>query len=198
MYSRTLAFRPVKSPEEFEEYALRGSRTAMQLRNNLVAFDATEQEFRALFKLQSAFDEQYGIYRGMSSPEQGRVRAAAQRELMDQFKATLGETRFAEYQRSTDFNCRQTSQLVARLALPPETVNEGYAVQQEIQRKIADVGRNAVSAEERFAQRSALAAEAEAKITAKLGTAGYEAYKQYGGSWLQRLTPPPAQRAKAP
>ena len=34
-------------------------------------------------------------------------------------EVALGADRFAEYERATDYNYRQTSQLVARLELPP-------------------------------------------------------------------------------
>jgi hypothetical protein len=42
-----------------------------------------------------------------------------------------------------------------------------------------------------FTLRPALAAEAQTKVTDALGSHGYEAYKQYGGNWMQQLQPRP-------
>jgi hypothetical protein len=188
-------FAAVLTPQELEDYNLRDSRTAVQLRNNLAAFNPTEQEFRTLFKLQSAFDEQYGqMGPGMSS-DQMRARSEAQRQLNEQIKAALGGERYADYQRSTDYNFRRTTQLVARLNLPPETANELYALQQSVQQQAMDARRMATSPSERTAQLSALATDAEAKLLAKLGPSGLEAYQQYAGSWLNNLAPrPPVKR----
>jgi hypothetical protein len=182
-------FAGVLSPQELEEFDLRASQTANQLRYTLQAFNATEQEFRALYTLQSAFDEQNPPLRTGMSQEQMRARTEAQRILSESISATLGAERYAEYQRATDFNYRRTTQLVARLELPPETANEIYAVQQDIQRRAAAL--RSVQAPDRLTQLTALAAEAETKIAAKLGPRGFEAYKQNGATWLQNLAPRP-------
>jgi hypothetical protein len=185
-------FAGVLSPQELEDYDLRTSNTANQLRYNLSAFDPTEQEFRTLYKLQSAFDEQWAPYRGMGmqSEDQMRARGEAQRQLTDQIKAALGGARYAEYQRATDYNYRQTTQLVARLELPPEAAIQVYAVQQDIQDRMRNYQAMPPN-DERLSQFSALATEAQTRITAVIGPKGYEAYKQYGGSWLQNLAPRP-------
>lgn len=178
------------SPAELEDYDLRTHRVANQLRNTLIGFNPTEQEFRALYKLQSAFDAQHGPLRGPISPDQMTVRSAAQRELNEQIKTLLGPERFADYARASDFNFRRTTQLVARLQLPPATANEVYAIQQDIQRRAnATRADSSLSGADRMAELGALASEAEARITAQLGARGFEAYKQNGGTWVQSLAP---------
>ena len=127
-----------------------------------------------------------------------RDRSTAQRQLTEDIKTTLGEQRYAEYQRSTDGNYQQTARLVARLELPPETANQVYTVQQDMQQRVRtlQMDRNLAPAD-RNTQLAALATEAQAKITATLGPRGYDAYKQYGGSWLQQLQPRPTLPARA-
>lgn len=194
----------VLTPQELEDYDLRTSNTANQLRNNLVAFDATEAEFRALYKLQSAFEERFNISSivGLPSDQQSallRQRSDAQKQLGEEIKGALGDGRYVEYQRATDYSYRQTTQLVARLDLPVETANQVYTVQQDIQQRVRTLqtDRNLTPAD-RTAQLAGLAAEAEAKITSSLGPRGYEAYKQVGGQWLQQLQPRPVPSAPAP
>jgi hypothetical protein len=185
----------VLSPQQLEDYDLRMSNTANQLRYNLVAFDPTEQEFRTLYRLQSAFDEQWGMFRGNQSEEQMRARSDAQKLLNDQIAGALGPARYADYQRATDYNYRRTTQLVARLNLPPETANNLYTVQKEFEQRRNDLYRSGGSASAPT-QGAVLQQEAVARVTTILGDAKHvEAYEQYGGSWLRNLAP---QRPRAP
>ena len=189
----------VLSPEEFEAWQLRNSDTSRNLRAQLSAFNPTEQEFRAIYQQQAEFDERFGRNFGTMSQEEMQRRGEAQQQLNERIKAALGPVRGAEYERANDHYYRQTSQLVARLALPPETTNQIYDIQKEMQgrsRALFSSGTNAlVDREKDFAQ---LAAEAQAKVTAILGPRGFEAYQQYGGSWLQTLRPRPRPAAGAP
>ncbi len=181
------------TPQELEDYDLRTSNTANQLRYSLTAFDATEQEFRTLFQLQQAFNDRIGTqYGGPLSQDEMKARSDAQKQLNDDIKAAFGDARYAEYQRANDYNFRQTSQLVARLQLPPETTNEIYALQQDIQQRARTIQTNrALTQDDRTQQLAALVDEVRTKLTPGLGESGFEAYKQYGGSWLQNLQPRP-------
>ena len=192
----------VLSPEELEAYDLRASPTANQLRYNLTAFDATEDEYRAIFKVQRAYDEQLRdlaptLGSGPLTPEQSRARQTIQEQLNADLKAALGDQRYADYQRAMDYNYRQTTQLVARLNLPPQTANELYAVQKEMEQRrmnfAASANGTALTREQAMDQMTALQQEATARVTSALGgnAAALEAYKQYGGSWLANLVPRP-------
>jgi hypothetical protein len=176
----------VLTPQELEDYDIRSSNTANSLRNQLTAFNATEGEFRALFRLQSAFDAQWGQMYATPSQDEMRARSAAQGELNKQIEAALGPQRYADYQRSTDYSYRQATTLVARLELPHETADQLYAVRKDIEDRMR-------TAPMPPAQRAALAEEATAKVSALLGPRGFEAYKQNGGQWLQNLVPRPSQ-----
>src|SRR5262249_89635 len=101
---------------------------------------------------------------------------------------------YAEYQRATDYGYRQTTQLVARLNLPPETANSLYAIQKEFEDRRTTLYRiNAGNPEEVAAQSAALQKEAVDRIAPILGDASrVDPYKQYGGNWLNNFTPRPA------
>jgi hypothetical protein len=171
----------------------------------LVAFNATEQEFRALFKLKSAFDDQFGNYRGGASEEQMRARSEAQKQLNEQIKVALGPERYTEYQRAIDYNYRQTTQLMARLNLPAETANTLYAIQKEFEQRRNDLFRSSGPPgtpgwDNLIQQATALQQEAVGRIAPVLGTTQHvDAYKQYGGSWITNLVPrPPPPSARPP
>src|SRR5262249_43095041 len=117
------ALAAVLSPAELEEYDLRSSNTGRSMRSDLIAFNPTEEEFRAIFKLRQAFDEQFNNFYGpgMPSQEQMRQRSDAQNLLNDQIKPLLGSDRGADYERAINYDYRRASQLIARLELPADT-----------------------------------------------------------------------------
>lgn len=187
----------VMSPAEFEEYKFRSSNTAQQLRANLRAFDATEQEYRAIFQLQEAFDEQYST-RYMSGPmsqEEMRARSDAQRKLTEDIKAALGPDRALEYERAIDSRYRQATQLVARLELPPENAVGLWNVQKEFEQRMRTTltGAGPMTAADRNQMLATMQQEAVAKVTSLLGgdPSRVDIYKQNGGQWLQNLAPRP-------
>lgn len=125
------------------------------------------------------------------------ARNEAEKNLTTQIKNALTPDRAAEYDRANDYNYRRTAQLVTRLELPPETLNNLYAVQKEFELRRNDVYRASPNAAERTAQLTALQQEAITRVTPLLGNAAYvDTYKQYGGSWLQNLVPrqPPGKK----
>ena len=181
------------SPQELEEFDLRSSNTASQMRYNLATFKPTEAEFRAIFKLQSVLDEQFPMPQGSYTTEQLAPRRAAEKELQPQIQALLGPDRYTDYQLATDPKYQQVNRLVARLDLPAATSIQVVNVQETTQQQASALRRNRdLTPDQRNAQIAALAQQAQAQLTAALGASGYEAYKDYGGGWLRNLQPRPA------
>jgi hypothetical protein len=181
------------TPQEFEEFQLRSSNTANQLRGQLGSFNTTEAEFRALYKAAAAIDEKYGTagsFGGARNPGDYQNRQA---DMLAQAKAVLTPERFADYKLATDPQSRQVSSLVARLELPPATTQQVVSLQQDVQARARAIQTNrALSVADRTAQLTALQQEATAKLTTTLTPRGLEAYKQNGGYWLDSLKPRPA------
>jgi len=178
------------TPQELENYELRSSSTANNLRSQLALFNPTEEEFRAIFKLQQAFDEKYGSANLVSNPELFRQRQVQQQELLTQVKAVLSPERVADYQQASDPAYQMVNRLVARLELPASAATQVVTVQQEITKRASTVRSDkTLSTEVRNMQLNALAQEATSRLTTTLGTRGLEAYKQYGGQWVQSLVP---------
>jgi len=176
-------------PQELVEYDLRTSETAGALRDKLSAFSPTEAEFRAIYRLTQPFNEQFGNDGGPPSSDQMRRRDEAEILLTEQIKSVLTPDRAVEFEHAIDSGYRQTSQLVARLELPPEITGQVYAVQKDAQQRLSACYRDqTLSLEQRTQQLAALRQEVEAKLTPMLGAQGLEAYRQYGGSWMRNLT----------
>lgn len=197
-------FAAVLSPQELEQYDLRAGRTAVMLQYRLAGFDPSEAEYRALYNLQSAFDAQYGQMYGPMSPDEMRARMAAQNQLQADIATALGPDRFAQYERASDYSYRQTTDLVARLQLPPATADNLYALQKEYQQKATDLY-NQVRGQpvDRTAMQQQLAQlqqEATARVSTLLnGNAeAIDAYQRYGGQWLRGFAPSVPVRGGAP
>jgi hypothetical protein len=186
------------TPQELEEYDLRSSATASQLRSRLAAFKPTEEEFRAIYKLQKAMDDELGGAYAQTS-EQSRLRTEKQRELEKQIAAILPPDRAAEYQLATDPMYNQVSRIAARFNLPTQAVREVVTVQKDVQQRVQALRTQAdLPAEQRNQQLAALQQEAQNKVSAALGSRAFEAYKEYGGQWLTNLVPRPRPAQPAP
>lgn len=185
------------SPQELQEYKLRASNTANSLRDMLSAFEPTEEEFRALFKLREPIEEKYGSNTGMLPSDQSmRDRSAAEREANTQFKATLSPERAEAFERTTDFNYRRTSQFIARLDLPAGTADRVWQTQKQFEQRRNDIFKSATP-EQRTQLLTALQQEAVATIAPMIGgERNIDVYKQYGGTWLQSLVPQPRPATK--
>lgn len=180
------------TPQEFEDFQLRSSNTANQLRGQLGSFNTTEAEFRALYKAAAAIDEKYRTA-GTRNPGDYQNRQA---DMLTQAKAVLTPERFAAYNLATDPQSRQVSSLVARLELPPATTQQVVSLQQDFQnRQRALITNRELTPANRAAQQAALLQEATAKLSTTLTPRGLEAYKQNGGQWLESLKPRPAPTA---
>lgn len=181
------------SPKEFEEYELRTSSTANNMRYQLSPFNPSEQEFRTIFALQKAFDDQYRGSQygpGEQTREQMQQRSEAQKQLTQDIKAALGPERGADYERSIDGNFQQISRITQRLNLPQDAAVSVWNLQKETEQRVAALRQDrSLPPDVRNQQLSTLNAEVTAKVTAALGQSGYDAYKQYGGYWLQNIQP---------
>jgi hypothetical protein len=181
------------TPQEFEDYQLRSSNTANQLRGQLGSFNTTEAEFRALYQAAVAIDEKYGTAGPFGGPRNPADYQNRQADMLAQAKAVLTPERFADYKLATDPQSSQVSRLVARLELPPATTQQVVSLQQDIQTRARAIQTNRdLPAADRAAQLTALQQEATAKLTTTLTPRGLEAYKQNGGYWLESLKPRPS------
>lgn len=183
------------SPRELEDYDLRTSSTAMQMRSSLGSFNPSEAEFRTIYKLQTELNERFPAT-GLSAAtavDMMRQRGEAQTQINAQIQAALGPERGADYARSTDYNYQAIDRVAQRLDLPKTAAIEAWTVQKDIQARARALQLDQdLTPETRSAQLAALSAEATTKFTTALGPRGFEVYQQNGGAWLQTLQPRPA------
>jgi hypothetical protein len=176
------------TPEELADYNLRSSLTATQLQFRLSAFKPSESEYKQIYSLQRAFDDQYGI--GDLTPDEEKRREDARSLLLEQVKTALGPDRFSEYQITTDPAYRSTQYFVNGSGLPSETAGQLVSIQREITQKVSTVKNDtALSPEQRDAQLLTLSLQANAQLTTVLGAEALPRYKNSIGGWVNRIQP---------
>lgn len=95
----------VLPPAELEEYLLRFSRVANDLRNDLIAiryFNTTPDEFRAMFRATDSIDQRLQMLAGATDYASVQERDALIKQRTEALKLALGTKRYEEYVRLHD------------------------------------------------------------------------------------------------
>lgn len=182
------------TPQELEEYELRNGTTAMAMRMQLGAFEPTEAEFRAIFRLRNEFAQQYGSTTPVgATPAEIQARREAERRVTEQIQAALGPARAEDYLRKADYTYVQTGKIIERLQQPRENVDAVMAVSRDIVARARTLEADrSLSGPARSSTQAALYEEAARRLTPLLGgSTGFEVYRQYGGTWLESIKPRP-------
>jgi hypothetical protein len=187
----------VLSPQEFEDFQMRLSQTAMTLRTQLSGFDPSEDEFRKVFFEKKRFDDEFSMFTaGTEDKEAKAKREQAKKELDERLKQSLGEDRFKAYERGQDWNYQQLARIADRNQLGNEAANKVYDMKKlaedEAKRIRAD---KSLTPEQRSAALLGIRTETENSIKPILGEKGYKSYETQGAWWLKSISPdktPPA------
>jgi len=177
------------TPEEIEEYHLRNSETANNLRAQLSGFDPTEEEFRQIFRLQKTLDDTFNDAFNPSDESKAEARARAQSEaqeaVADEVRKTLGDKRFAEYQRVQDNDYKSLLQFADRFEVPKEVAGKVYdmKLEAERQRQRLDSDPN-LTDEQRQNGLNAIGRETQRSIAQTMGAKLFNTYKRSSGQWM--------------
>ncbi|CAM2934620.1 hypothetical protein [Rariglobus hedericola] len=186
------------TPEERQDYDLRMSNTAQQLRWKMTQYDATEAEYLAIFPLQKAFDEKYNPrnndpygYSEQPPRDQNywKERQAAEKQLQEQIKSMLGEQRYADSLRNQENDYQQLEAATRRLELPADTPTRLYALRDTASASVEQIAANTnLATDQKKEALAALASRTRDQVRSALGNEGAEAYfKNNGMGWLKEL-----------
>lgn len=181
------------TPQELEQYELRTSQTASQLRYDLDGFEPSENEFRAIFKLRKEREEDLAsVYDPDDKASQDRRTKAAE-EVDQQVKAQFGEARFEEYKLAQDWSYKELARLADRVGLPKDAAKSVYDLKKVAEDQVKKVREDKTLSNEQRAQAlQAIRAETEKTVVATLGgEKNYNRYKSRGGYWVSNIAPTP-------
>jgi hypothetical protein len=182
----------ILTPEQLQQWDMRNSDMANQLKSDLSAFDPNEDEFRALFQYKQAQED----LNPQSDPDgdappltadQRQANADKQRALDDELAQTVGTNRVAEYKLEQDYSYRS----LIDSGVPKESVFKLDEMKQQAQ-DAANKIRNdkSLSDDDRSAALSAIRTETQNSINDLLGAKPAKRYSSNGGWWLNNLAPP--------
>ena len=179
----------ILSPQELEDYELRLSQTARNLRWQVQFFNASEDEFRKIFKLQKGFDEQYaGDQPDPDDRESMKKWKEADTVLHEAQKAALGETRYTAFTRGQDYEYQRLTQLAAREGLSVDVADKVYDIRQAVEKERDRLNSDkSLTREERRAGLQEIKSTVEKSVTQILGEKNYVKYRNNGASWLNEM-----------
>jgi hypothetical protein len=127
----------VLNPEQLEEYLLRYSATAEQMRDQLRGFGADADEFRRVFRARDAYEQQVAALGNDAASAVRREELARVRD--EALRQALGPERFAFYQASQSPSFRQAQEQVEQRGAPPEKVLPIFRVNEAVQQETARI-----------------------------------------------------------
>jgi hypothetical protein len=171
------------APEELLDYQLATSSMARSLRSELSGFTTSEQEFREIFRKRQQVDDAMMDLQG-NDPEANRKRMEAHQQMDQELRTMLGEQRYAEYQRSRDWQYRNLTRLARDNGLPPDTAGKAYDMTQLAMQEASRIrSQRDLPREERDAQLKQMQAELDGAMGKLLGPEVYTRFQRnYGGA----------------
>jgi hypothetical protein len=128
----------VLNPEQLEEYLLRYSSTADQMREELRGFGANADEFRRLFRVRDNFDQQIAAITGVDDASVARRNELAR--LRDEaVRREIGPERFALYQLSQSPLFREAQEFTEQRGAAPEKVLPILRIKQAVAEETARI-----------------------------------------------------------
>lgn len=176
----------VLTPAELEDFEMRNSPMLARTRTALTLMDATEEEFRAIYRVQLPFADALFPPASSYSAEQNRRRHEALRQVADQLTVALGAARCADYTRANNTEYQGLFRLGQREGVAPDAINRAYALRTAATEESVRIQGAGLGAAERSAALGALAAATKNKLIASLGLKVAEDYARTA-SWLSAL-----------
>jgi hypothetical protein len=178
------------TPQEQEQFQLRNSQTANQLRSDLDGFEPTEEEFKAIFRMREARGDDLITSNDQDDKETHERYKKTKEEIDVLVKAQLGDQRFEEYKRAQDYSYKELARLTERMELPKGTAVAVYDMKKVAEDEVKKVREDkTLTSEQRTQALQAIRTETEKAITEAMGESGLKKYKTRGGWWLSNLAP---------
>ena len=174
------------TPAELEQYEMSMSWTSQNLREAMVGFNPTEEEYRAIFNPWRAHDENLAALNAAGLPDPGNQHVYAAIE------EALGEERFKQYRRAWwNSSFRELADLAQEFQLPSSTANQVYDLKDASQSQLQTIASDpSLTADARAAAIAAVQNDTRLAVNAMLGADAFQRYQSGAGRWLQTQSGP--------
>lgn len=175
------------TPEELAEYQMRTSAATNYIRSQLSSFDASEAEFRAIYQAMQALSDRYP-----TPPSLDAITNQEREQLVESFgnqlRSSLGDARYADYLRESNFQFQQVAQIADSQNVPHDTLVKAYDLRESASKESNRIfdDPNLSNDEKRVALQQ-LAQSKRSEITTLLGETTGQAYAKFSDAWLRAL-----------
>ena len=168
------ALAAILSPDELNEFNIRNSDKARELRGSFGILDITESDFRQIYQASVAFDEKINNLKNDSDKE------GAFHEYEEQLKRILGDERYKKYEMLQSLDYEYLISFKERFNMPDETIQKVYDYKQALKTELNGIGLDdSLSYQQRSNIVVALMTETEKTLRNLMGNDVYDAYVQY-------------------
>jgi hypothetical protein len=126
----------VLNPAQYQEYALRYSPSAQQLREQMRSMELTQDQFRDLFNAINSINGQPAFYYTGTDPLLRRQRQQLRAQSDAIIKAVLGDQFYAAYQLNQDPLYRSSKSMAEQLGVPEASVTAIYEINRATQAEL--------------------------------------------------------------
>jgi len=124
------------SPPQYEEFVLRYSPSAQQLREELRVMTLTPEQFRDIFSAVSSLNGQPVFYYAGTDPTLLAQRQQLHAQENEAIKEAIGDQAYAAYQLSQDPVYRSSKAMVEQLGIPDTAVSTIYQINRATQTEV--------------------------------------------------------------
>ncbi len=177
----------ILAPQELEDYEMRNSPVTARLRTAFSLMNATEDEFRTIYRLQQQFSDQLDPAVGYFGPDQMQQRRDAETQIAAQLKTALGEARANEFLRAQNYEFQSLAQLAQRENLPLDAAVRAYDLRTSTSEESGRIfnDQNLTTDQKRAAMQT-LAQNTKAQLIGVLGSTAGAAYAS-SANWLKAI-----------
>jgi hypothetical protein len=174
------------TPGEMEDYELRESPAGHTVQELLDHSAATDDQRRAVFRLQREFDDRFALSFD-STPRAAWERERARVDLQEKIRVALGESLFATWLRGEGDDYRHFTSFVAQHQLPPATALELWRIKNDYTlRRLELSARNESPSTPSSAAHRELVEATTARVHALLGPTALSHARPELLSWLPK------------
>ncbi len=181
----------ILSPDDALEWQLRNSSVAQNMKwNELEGFEASEEEFRAVFKAKIAAEDARATSSGDESDKAKRdADRKVQKDAEEELKKTLGDDRFKEYQLAQNWEYKELARIAERQGVSKESVMKVYEMKADVEKAGRQINADkTLTPEQRREKLLAIKQATEQEVTGSLGERGFKAWKR-NAWWLRNIVP---------
>jgi hypothetical protein len=171
------ALAAVLPPEALEEYLLRYSQEATDLRRRLAGVETSPEEFRALFRAMDPLGQELGTTSGAGGADSLKRRSDLEEERERVLLQVLGEERYEEYRLVRNPLYQQARGVAAAAGVPDDRILPLAAIYRLTEIEEAQIRNDAsLSPDEKAVRLEAMRIAQQESVSQLLGAEGYQRY----------------------